>query len=257
MGRRIVITSGKGGVGKTTVAFLLGRELARGGARVLLIDADTGLNNLDVLAGVEEKITFDVLDVIDGKCRARQAIVPCAEGGLFLLPSVRFGGNLKNQSVRAITESLADSFDFILLDSPAGLGAGFERAVSGACEGIVVTTPQLPALRDADKVLGILREFGLLEPMLVVNRVRGDLIARSASLDVNEITGLLSARILGVLPEDDRIAALCESGESMTEIPSAKLLAENLEFGREQVFDCTERYRGLFGGIRRYLKGIV
>ena len=185
MGRKIVITSGKGGVGKTTVTANLGYRLAAMGRRVCLVDADFGLNNLDVAAGVEDSVIYDIVDCIEGRCRARQALVETPRRkNLFVLPSAHSfsRSNVSGDSLNELIDGLSGSFDYILIDCPAGVGGGFDKAISVADEGIVVTTAQISAMRDADKVLGIIRSRSLKKVSLIVNMVRGDLVADKVML---------------------------------------------------------------------------
>ncbi|MCQ2400192.1 MAG: AAA family ATPase, partial [Clostridia bacterium] len=162
MARIIVVTSGKGGVGKTTVVANLGRQLASRGKKVLLMDADFGLNNLDINLGTEDEITFDLLDVLDGKCRIKQALVQDKNNkNLFSLSSDKMATDryFSAQKIKAVIVALSRSFDFVLIDSPAGVDEGFVRAIAVADEGIIVTTPTLPALRDADKVINFMEGY--------------------------------------------------------------------------------------------------
>ena len=187
MARKIVITSGKGGVGKTTLCANLGLSLANQGYRVALIDVDFGLNNLDVVLGVENKVVYDMLDLLEGRCRISQALVTVNKRkNLYVLPSNSLVSNaeISGQNIKLILESLNHTFDFILVDSPAGIDFGFHRAVSACDEAIVVTTPSLPSLRDADKVLSILHSYKPKSIGLVVNRARGDLIMNAPGLSV-------------------------------------------------------------------------
>ena len=179
MARKIVITSGKGGVGKTTVAANLGMRLAAMGERVVLADADFGLNNIDVVCGVENLVTYDIVDAIEGRCRTRQALVQHPEyPNLFILASNHTdpGKYISPQAVRLILDNLAPRFDYILIDSPAGIEGGFHRAVAAAEEALVVTTPHISSLRDADKVIAVLKSYKLKSVDLVINMVRGDMI---------------------------------------------------------------------------------
>mgnify|MGYP006077637601 FL=1 len=160
LARKIVITSGKGGVGKTAIAVNLGLRLASAGERVILADADFGLNNIDVVCGVEGAVLYDIVDVIEGRCRAAQALVRHPEcPNLSILPSNRTDPNkyVSPQAVRLIIDSLAPRYDYVLIDCPAGIGSGFHRAVASAEEALVVTTPHVSSLRDADKVLAVLK----------------------------------------------------------------------------------------------------
>lgn len=203
--RSLVITSGKGGVGKTTVTVYLGRALASRGYRVAAIDADTGLNNLDVVTGIEGRVTYDLSDVICGRCRPRQALVPDEVArGFYVMPSV--GGymdsSVSSQNIAAVLNALAVTFDFALVDCPAGIELGFHRAVAACDEALVVTTPHLSAIRDADKVIKILQTYGTAYKT-VINRMRKDLCARGKIPSDKTVGAILSCEIAGVIPDID------------------------------------------------------
>ncbi len=260
--RKIVITSGKGGVGKTTVTANLGRALARLGQRVVLIDVDFGLNNLDVVMGLENKIMYDLTDVICGKCRLKQALVQDnVYNNLFLLPSGNYEAysSISGQNVKLIIESLASVFDYVLIDCPAGIDIGFHRAVASATEGIVVVTPNLSCLRDADKVLAILKSYKLNSINLAINRARGDLIVDKKVLAPSDIVELLKTDVISILPEED--AVFLSSGISLPQKSESykayKIFANNLHRGSRKLFDTTNKYLGFFGSIKRGLKRSV
>lgn len=207
MGERIVITSGKGGVGKTTATTNLGIALAAEGATVVLVDADVGLNNLDVAMGVEHKVIYDLLDVAEGKCRLRQALIRDERiDTLSVLPSAKgYGEKPGVKEMQAIVAELAKEFDFVLIDCPAGIEQGFHRAVSAAERAVVVTTPHIGAVRDADKVLGLLSVYPVTIAGLLVNRIRPDLIERGATMSPEDIARLLKTELLATVPEDDGV----------------------------------------------------
>ena len=253
MARKIVVTSGKGGVGKTTVAVNLSAQLARKGQRVILCDADFGLNNVDVAAGVESLITYDIVDVIEGRCRAKQALVRHPNyGNLYLLTSNHSAPEryVSPQAVKVVLDALAPQFDFIFIDCPAGIDDGFHRAVATADEAIVVTTPHISALRDADKVITVLKSYQLNDLTVVVNMARGDLLLSKDSLSPTEISELLKIPLLGVLPEEYGIY----QGEITQSHPSFRILANNLLTGKRKLYDVTRKYSGVLGNIRRVLK---
>ncbi len=259
MARKIVITSGKGGVGKTTLTANLGRALSDLGARVVLIDVDFGLNNLDVVLGVENKIVYDMQDIIEGRCRAKQALIQDGERkNLFVLPSGSLGvGSLvSGQQIKLIINSFDAVFDFVLIDCPAGIDIGFHRAVSCSDEAIVVATPALTSLRDADKVITVLKSYKPESIKLVVNRARGDLIMSDRMMMPSDIKDLLKAELLGVLPEEDEVFlsggyALSRRSDSYK---AYKILASNLLKNTSKIFDVTGKYSGFFGSIRRSIK---
>ena len=263
MGRVIVVTSGKGGVGKSTLTASVGRVLAARGYKVALVDADFGLNNLDVLLGVENKVVYDVVDVAENRCRALQALVNADGNGLKLLAAAHTYDESKvdGQSLKLIVNSLSPRFDFIFIDSPAGIEKGFRRAVCAASEAIVVTTPHLSALRDADRAMELVAAYGIKKRGIVVNRVRGDMSVSGESVSVEEIGRALGADVVGVLPDDDGInllSVLSAPPKKRSEGEKALLLtAERIATGKGEVYDPERRYRGLWGVIKSKIKRIV
>ena len=255
MARKIVITSGKGGVGKTTLAVNLGIKLSLLGERVVLCDTDFGLNNIDVVCGVEGLIQYDIVDVIEGRCRARQALIRHPNyPNLFILASNKSDPEkyISPQAVRLVLDNLSPRFDYILIDSPAGIEGGFHRAVASAEEAIVVTTPHLSSLRDADKVISVLQSYKLKNIELVINMVRGDMIIDGEILSPKEISEILKISLIGIIPQDDGVFL----GENTkTDAGKAfKLLANNFSKGQRKIFNATYKYHGFFGSIRRSLK---
>ena len=263
MGRVIVVTSGKGGVGKSTLTASVGRVLAARGYKVALVDADFGLNNLDVLLGVENKVVYDVVDVAENRCRALQALVNADGNGLKLLAAAHTYDESKvdGQSLKLIVNSLSPRFDFIFIDSPAGIEKGFRRAVCAASEAIVVTTPHLSALRDADRAMELVAAYGIKKRGIVINRVRGDMSVSGESVGVEEIGRALGADVVGVLPDDDGInllSVLSAPPKKRSEGEKALLLtAERIATGKGEIYDPERRYRGLWGVIKSKIKRIV
>lgn len=251
MARKIVVTSGKGGVGKTTVCANLGIALARRGLRVLLMDMDLGLNNLDVVMRVENKVVYDFVDVVENRCRASQALIQDeCEPTLYVMPSCH---NAKRQitadAVKKVVGRLNDNFDYILVDCPAGLDVGFRRAISVADEALIVVTPHLSTVRDADKTIAQLQ--GVMPVSIVVNRVRGDLIASGEMLSVFEVFSLLEQTPLGVIPENDDVNC---NLNLYAERKVFAILAKNLVTGSKEMYDCSSRYKGFLGKIKRRFK---
>ncbi len=260
MARKIVLTSGKGGVGKTTICANLGVALAKLGKRVCLVDVDIGLNNLDVVTGVENKIVFDIVDVIQNRCRIKQALVQdLNQPNLFIMPSAHSynKSQVTAENVRKVIEGLNDYFDFVLIDCPAGIDEPFKRAVCGADEAIVVVTPHLSSLRDADKVLLMLGNFNIKDYSIVINRVRGDMILDKEMLDCKKISEILDARLSGIIPEDDAITTFLSVGRTVNRACNSyeafSLLAKNILGETTKVFDCTEKYKGFTGFFKRMI----
>jgi len=251
MGRRIVITSGKGGVGKTTVTANLGIALALTGAGVVLVDGDIGLNNLDVALSVENRIIYDIGDVVSRKCRLKQALIRDENlDNLFLLPSSKFmpQDSISPQAFGAIINELDKDFDYVIIDCPAGIEQGFHRAVSPAREALVITTPHISAVRDADKVLGLLTTYNIKEIGLIVNRVRGDLVLKEESMGAQEVAKLLRTPLRGAIPEDDKLGfsgTFAETGSERS-YSAYKLLAEAVAGKGGKVYDCERQYQNFF-----------
>ena len=217
--RNILICSGKGGVGKTTLTANLGIALARQGVRTAVLDADFGLRNLDLLLGLENRIVFTAQEVLAGSCRLEQALVKHKQEPNFaLLPA----GNprmlewLKPEDMQAIVGMLAPSFDVVLIDCPAGIEDGFKNAVSAAQEAIVITTPEVSAVRDADRVIGLLNTHGIQPIQLVLNRVRPKMMANQEMLSVNDVTDILALPLLGLVVEDEQVIVSTNRGEPLT-----------------------------------------
>ena len=253
MARKMVVTSGKGGVGKTTVAVYLATQLAKKGQRVLLCDGDFGLNNVDVATGVENLITYDLVDVIEGRCRAKQALIKHPDFPTLHVRTSRgvtAERDVSPQAVKVVLDSLSSQFDFILIDCPAGMDTGFHRAVATADEAIVVTTPCLSALRDADKVITALKSYRLTQLFLVVNMVRGDLQLSGETLSPKEIESLLRVDLLGVIPENNDL----RKGDLTLVHTSFKFMVNCLLSGRQKLYDPTKKYSGILGNLRRVLK---
>ena len=217
MGARvIVITSGKGGVGKTTTTANIGASLAEKGHKVLLIDTDIGLRNLDVVMGLENRIVYDLIDVIEERCRISQALIKDKRcPNLVLLPAaqIRDKNDVNADQMKELISSLKDSFDYILIDCPAGIEQGFKNAIAAANEAIVVTTPEVSATRDADRIIGLLEAAGIKNPRLVINRLRIDMVKDKNMLSVEDILDILAVKLLGVVPDDENVVISTNKGE--------------------------------------------
>ncbi len=252
MARIIVITSGKGGAGKTTVCANLGIALARKSLRVLLMDLDIGLNNLDVVMNVEDKVVYDFIDVVENRCRPSQAFITDEEEPtLCIMPSCKIAKRqVLPDAVKKVILRVSDSFDYVLIDCPAGLDVGFRRAVSSAAEAIVVVTPHLSGVRDADKTIAQLQALGI-SVNVVVNRVRGDLVAGGEMLSAFEVFSILGHTALGVIPENDEVNCNINLHARRK---AYDVLADNLHNGTFNMYDCVSPYKGLWGRFRRKMK---
>ena len=262
--RNILICSGKGGVGKTTLTANLGIALARQGVRTAVLDADFGLRNLDLLLGLENRIVFTAQEVLAGSCRLEQALVKHKqEPNLALLPA----GNprmlewLKPEDMQAIVGMLAPSFDVVLIDCPAGIEDGFKNAVSAAQEAIVITTPEVSAVRDADRVIGLLNIHGIKPIQLVLNRVRPKMMANQEMLSVNDVTDILALPLLGLVVEDEQVIVSTNRGEPLTlsgsHSPAAQAysnVARRLQGEDVPLPDPAKMGRGLRAKLRRLIK---
>lgn len=216
MGVAYVITSGKGGVGKTTTTANLGTALANMGKKVVVVDADTGLRNLDVVMGLENRIIYDLVDVVDGLCRTKQALIKDKRfEGLYLLPTAQTKDktSIKPEQMQRLCKELKDEFEYVLIDCPAGIERGFENAVAGADKAIVVTVPEVSAVRDADRIIGKLESRGMDDHELIVNRIKADMAKRGDMLNIDDMLDILSIELLGVIPDDEKIIISTNRGE--------------------------------------------
>lgn len=214
--RVLVITSGKGGVGKTTTVANLGTALAMMGKKVVLLDTDLGLRNLDVVMGLENRIVFDIVDVVNGNCKLKQALIKDKRfEGLFLLPAAQTKDKtaITPHQMKNLTNELRQDFDFVLVDCPAGIEQGFKNAIAGADDAIVVATPEVSSVRDADRIIGLLEAAGLKNSKLIINRIRSKMVKRGDMMDIDDINDILSIALLGVVPEDESIVVSTNRGE--------------------------------------------
>lgn len=216
MSEVIVVTSGKGGVGKTTTSANVGTALALQGKSVVLVDADIGLRNLDVVMGLENRIVYDLVDVVEGRCRLKQALIKDKRfEGLFLLPAAqtRDKDAVGPEQMRKLCDSLREEFDFIILDCPAGIEQGFKNAVAGADRALVVTTPEVSAVRDADRIIGLLESQGVSNMQLIINRVRMQMVKRGDMMAMDDVVEILAVDLIGVVPDDEQIVVTTNKGE--------------------------------------------
>lgn len=216
MGEVIVVTSGKGGVGKTTTTANIGTGLSLEGKSVVLVDADIGLRNLDVVMGLENRIVYDLVDVVEGTCRLRQALIKDKRfSNLYLLPAAQTKDKnaVTPQQMQQLTNDLSNEFDYVIVDCPAGIEQGFKNAIAGATRAIVVTTPEISAVRDADRIIGLLEANGLKNPQLVINRLRIEMVKRGDMMNIDDMIDILAVELLGVVPDDEHIVISTNRGE--------------------------------------------
>ncbi|WP_046173957.1 septum site-determining protein MinD [Domibacillus indicus] len=225
MGEAIVITSGKGGVGKTTTTANLGTALALQEKKVCLVDTDIGLRNLDVVMGLENRIIYDLVDVVEGRCKTHQALVKDKRFNdlLYLLPAAQTTDKsaVTPEQMKKLIDELKQDYDYILIDCPAGIEQGYKNAVAGADRAIVVTTPEKSSVRDADRVIGLLeKEEGMAPPKLVVNRIRNHMVKEGDMLDVDEVAAHLSIELIGIVADDDEVIKSSHNGEPVAHNPN-------------------------------------
>ena len=238
--RRIVFTSGKGGVGKTTTTVNVGAALAKRGARVVLVDADIGLRNLDLVLGLEKRIVFDLVEVAEGRCQLRQALIRDKRfESLYMLPAAQTRDKeaVSEEQMAAMIEELAQSADYVLIDSPAGIEHGFKNAVAGAKEAIIVTIPEVSAIRDADRVIGKLIAKGI-PVRLIINRIRPEMVRTGDMLSIEDVCEILSAELIGIIPDDEDVIDTTNRGEPL-------------------VLDDSKRLASMYGKIARRLQGEI
>jgi septum site-determining protein MinD len=214
--RVITITSGKGGVGKTTTTANLGTALAMQGKKVVVVDSDIGLRNLDAVLGLENRIVYDLVDVVEGQCRLRQALIKDKRlPDLYLLPAAqtRDKNAVNSVQMEQLCQQLRKEFDFVIIDSPAGIEQGFRNAIVGADEIIIVANPEMASVRDADRIIGLVEAADKPEPRLILNRLRLDMVRRGDMMDVADVLEVLGIDLLGIVPEDEMIIITTNRGE--------------------------------------------
>lgn len=224
MSEVIVVTSGKGGVGKTTTSANVGTGLAMLGEKVVLIDTDIGLRNLDVVMGLENRIVYNLVDVVEGNCRMKQALIKDKRyPNLFLLPSAqtRDKSSVTPGQMQKLVDDLREEFDYVLLDCPAGIEQGFKNAIAGADRAIVVTTPEVSAIRDADRIVGLLEASEITKIDLIVNRIRMDMVRRGDMMSIEDVTDILGIPIIGAIPDDEEIVISTNQGEPLVGMNSS------------------------------------
>jgi septum site-determining protein MinD len=223
--RRIVLTSGKGGVGKTTTTANLGAALAKRGKRVVLVDADIGLRNLDLVLGLEKRIVFDLVEVVEGRCQLRQALIKDKRfQSLSVLPAAqtRDKASVSESQFAEVVNGLDEMADYVLIDCPAGIEHGFRNAVAGASEAIVVTTPEVSSIRDADRVIGKLNDRDM--PIrLIINRIRPEMVRSGDMMSVEDVVDILGVKLVGLIPDDEEVIDTTNRGEPIVLVPDSRL----------------------------------
>ncbi|MFG6325845.1 MAG: septum site-determining protein MinD [Lachnospiraceae bacterium] len=218
MSEVIVITSGKGGVGKTTTSANVGTGLAKLDKKVVLIDTDIGLRNLDVVMGLENRIVYNLVDVVEGNCRPKQAMIKDKRyNNLYLLPSAqtRDKTSVTPEQMVALVDELREEFDYIILDCPAGIEQGFKNAIAGADRALVVTTPEVSAIRDADRIIGLLEANSMKKVDLIVNRIRMDMVKKGDMMSIEDVVDILAINLIGAVPDDENIVISTNQGEPL------------------------------------------
>ena len=257
MGEVIVITSGKGGVGKTTTTANIGAGLSEAGKKVVVIDTDLGLRNLDVVMGLENLIVYNLVDVIEGHCRLKQALIRDKRyENLYLLPSAQTKdkSSVLPGQMKKLTSDLKEEFDYVLLDCPAGIEQGFQNAIAGADHAIVVTTPEVSAIRDADRIIGLLEKNKLKDNFLLINRIRMDMVKKGDMMSVEDVTEILSIPLIGAIPDDEDIIVATNQGTPVISMnsPAAKAYLNICKriMGEQVPFIDLESHGGLFSKMK-------
>ncbi|RAK21392.1 septum site-determining protein MinD [Anoxybacillus vitaminiphilus] len=263
MGEAIVITSGKGGVGKTTTTANLGTALALAGKRVCLVDTDIGLRNLDVVMGLENRIIYDLVDVAQGRCTVQKALVKDKrfDDKLYLLPAAQTSDKtaVTPEQMKKLIQELKQDYDYILIDCPAGIEQGYRNAVAGADEAIVVTTPEVAAVRDADRIIGLLeKEENIRPPRLIINRIRSHMVKSGDMLDIDEIVMHLSIDLLGIIADDENVIKASNNGEPIVLDPNSKASIAYRNIARRILGESVplqsleEEQKGVFAKIKKF-----
>jgi septum site-determining protein MinD len=263
VGVAIVITSGKGGVGKTTTAANLGTALALAGKRVCLVDTDIGLRNLDVVMGLENRIIYDLVDVVEGRCIVQKALVKDKrfDDKLYLLPAAQTSDKtaVTPEQMKKLIDELKQDYDYILIDCPAGIEQGYRNAVAGADDAIVVTTPEVSAVRDADRIIGLLeKEEHIRPPRLIINRIRSHMVKSGDMLDIDEIVMHLSIDLLGIIADDENVIKASNNGEPIVLDPNSKASIAYRNIARRILGESVplqtleDEQKGVFAKIKKF-----
>lgn len=215
MSQCIVVTSGKGGVGKTTTSANLATGLALAGRKVVVVDADIGLRNLDVILGLENRIVYDLVNVVEGECKLKQALIRDKRvEGLFMLPAAqtRDKNAVTPDQMRKLVDELKEDHEYVIIDCPAGIEQGFRNSIAGADRAIIVTTPEVSAIRDADRIIGLVEAHELPEPELIINRYRTNMVQRGDMLNREDILEILAIKLLGIVPDHEDVIISANRG---------------------------------------------
>lgn len=258
MSEVIVVTSGKGGVGKTTTSANIGTALSMQDKRVVLIDADIGLRNLDVVMGLENRIVYNLIDVIEGNCKITQGLIKDKKNpNLFLLPAAqtRDKDAVTPDQMRELCGKLKDDFDYVIIDCPAGIEQGFKNAIAAADRALVVTTPEVSAIRDADRIIGLLEANEISDIRLIVNRLRSDMVKRGDMMSIDDVVEILAIELIGIMPDDENIVISTNTGEPIAAntatVPGqayANMVARII--GEEVPYIDLDQPSGFFGKLR-------
>ena len=259
MGEVIVITSGKGGVGKTTTVANVGTALSLRGKKTVVLDADIGLRNLDVVMGLENRIVYDIVDVVEENCKLKQALIKDKRfDNLYLIPAAqtRDKNAVTVEQMKKLCSQLKESFDYILIDCPAGIEQGFKNAIAGADRAIVVTNPEVAAVRDADRIIGLLEANEIDTIHLAINRVRMDMVQRGEMMDKDDVVEILRIELIGIIPDDEAVIIATNKGESAVTNAKSKAglayknIAARIE-GEETPFVNLEQQEGFISKLKK------
>ncbi|WP_042223336.1 septum site-determining protein MinD [Oceanobacillus manasiensis] len=261
MGEAIVITSGKGGVGKTTTTANIGTGLALMDKKVCLIDTDIGLRNLDVVMGLENRIIYDIVDVIEERCKLKQALIKDKRFDyLSLLPAAQTSDKsaVTEEGMRKIVAELKQEYDYVIIDCPAGIEQGFKNAIAGADKAIVVTTPEKSSVRDADRIVGLLEQEDIDPPLLVINRIRNHMMKNGDMIEIDDIVQILSINLIGIVVDDDDVIKASNSGEPVALQPNSKasIAYRNIArriLGETVPLQSLEDEKGVFQKVKKFL----
>lgn len=261
MGEAIVVTSGKGGVGKTTTSANIGTALALLGKKVCMVDTDIGLRNLDVVMGLENRIVYDLIDVAEGRCRVNQALIKDKRfDELYMLPAAQTKdkNDVSPEQVKQIVDSLKPDFDYIIIDCPAGIEQGFRNAIAGATQAIVVTTPENAAVRDADRVIGLLEKSHIASPKLVINRIRPNMMKSGDMLEIDDICQVLAIDLIGIVPDDEMVIKAANQGEPTVMNPNSRAAIAYRNIARRILGETVplsqlEEKAGMFRKVKKFL----